>query len=610
MKKFIFLTFLLICSTFVSISDAEAIGFKNPFNKKNNQKQEEKKTEAPSVELSTDNSSEDDNVLMAKAVYLELEGDQVEYLQDKNIYITKGMSTAKIVDQKALLEADNIEYDGNTQKINATGNVKINRDGIISEGEKFNFDVTSNKYLLTDPKTMLTGAVLSARQAESGVSSGDIEYTKGSIDLDDPIKVVHGFGVDKIPPTFYSSQMKRKVLLPGSWEDIPKGRDYKISASKIVYDASKTLKNLTFYNPRLKVRHFSIPLGSKLTTTVSKDPLVVTRPIVVPILGTKGGLGGFAVGPNFSRNINDHSVASFGPFVQVGDSFGIGAQLGYYRKNTKAEIAYGSARDRFVGEFSHKIKDKTELRAAVNQFLDGGFLGSTLSKYNVGIIDKRGYNNSFLRKYTESGVLFRSEANWTEGDGDVTPDRLRTLQKKSAEDLDGLEKSAYKLEEQISLTTRPLFMIGTEYNNVALRLRTRNALRAYSTGDFQGIFTGGPLLDTVLGPLSFELGFNQSYTQGKSPLFYDQYIEGTQSIALDGDIKISEYLTLGGYTTYNLQDSELVQRQIRAKIGPKDFKLLVNLDSLRQQVQFGVNFLFGRPIDFERFLVVNSAKGK
>jgi hypothetical protein len=34
--------------------------------------------------------------------------------------------------------------------------------------------------------------------------------------------------------------------------------------------------------------------------------------------------------------------------------------------------------------------------------------------------------------------------------------------------------------------------------------------------------------------------------------------------------------------------------------------MLVNWDNLRQQAQFGVNFLFGEPVDFERFLIISS----
>ncbi len=113
-------------------------------------------------------------------------------------------------------------------------------------------------------------------------------------------------------------------------------------------------------------------------------------------------------------------------------------------------------------------------------------------------------------------------------------------------------------------------------------------------------------MDNNFGPVSFELGYDQGIVEGKSPLFFDQYIQGMQSVSLDGDVKLHEWVTLGGYGTYNVKAEELVERQFRAKVGPKDFKMLVNWDALRQQTQFGLNFLFGQPVDFERFLILNS----
>jgi hypothetical protein len=226
----------------------------------------------------------------------------------------------------------------------------------------------------------------------------------------------------------------------------------------------------------------------------------------------------------------------------------------------------------------------------------------------------------FLMAVSESGFKIRSEINWSQGNRDILPSRLENLQdeatgidendskKEIKAEEDDLEDNAFKFEEQIALTSKPIFKFGGEKLNTALRIRTRNALRAYSTGDFQGIFTGGPILDSTVGPLSFELGYIQGFVEGESPLFYDQYLEGMQSLSFDGDLKLTQYLSLGGYTTYNIKSAESIQRQIRAKFGPKDFKMLVNFDLLRQQTQFGLNLLFGQPVDFEKFLIVNSAR--
>ena len=138
MKKHCLAIFVLVFGLGLLLSlDANAGILKNPFHR--NVKVETKDAEPPVP----------DPTLKAKAVYLELEGDNVEYDHETNIYVTSGMSVANIVDQDAKLEADKIVYYGSDQHIEAIGNIKITRQNVITIGESFKFDVTSNKYLLT-----------------------------------------------------------------------------------------------------------------------------------------------------------------------------------------------------------------------------------------------------------------------------------------------------------------------------------------------------------------------------------------------------------------------------------------------------------------------------
>ena len=129
-KKYLILTFLIFVCGFLFSFQVNAKLLKNPFHK-HAKKQSQSASEIPPG-----------SALKARAAYLELEGDSVEYDQESNVYITSGMSTAHIVDQNANLEADKIVYYGSDQHIEAIGNIKITRDNIVSTGESFKFDVT------------------------------------------------------------------------------------------------------------------------------------------------------------------------------------------------------------------------------------------------------------------------------------------------------------------------------------------------------------------------------------------------------------------------------------------------------------------------------------
>ena len=589
-KKYLILTLLIFVCEFLFNFQVNAKLLKNPFHK-HTKKQVQPVNEIPP-----------DSALKARAAYLELEGDSVEYDQESNVYITSGMSTAHIVDQNANLEADKIIYYGSDQHIEAIGNIKITRDNIVTTGESFKFDVTSNKYLLTKPDTKVKGAIIKARIVGS-LPDNKLEYETGRLTLDEPNRIAQGFGARRHPHTFYSYRASKVAKAKPSWGDLPKVPKYRITAEKLVYDSTKTLDNLTIYGARIHFRTFSLPAVPKFTTTVSSDPNVRTAPLIIPTVGTQGALGGFALGPAFNFNLTDYHILSLSPFYQIGSGGtpGFGGMIGLHGPRTILEGSYGSLKERFIGQFRQRIGTMTEFRTGYNYYLDDGFLGSALAQINVELVDRRNLKAPF----TETGIHFRTSTGWAQSDPGLLPTKYKNFLKDAGDPKD-FKDSAFKLEEQISLVSKPIFMIGNEKYNTALRLRTRNALRGYSTGDFQGIFTGGPILGNNLGPLSFELGYDQGFVKGTSPLFYDQFIQGMQSVSLDGDVKLHEWVTLGGYGTYNLKAAEVIERQVRAKIGPKDFKMLVNWDILRQQTQFGLNFLFGQPIDFEKFVIINA----
>ncbi len=537
-KYYLILAFMF---SFLFALQVNASILKNPFHK------QLKKDDQPLIV--------DPDTLKAKAVYLELEGDTVEYDQESNVYITSGMSLAHLVDQNARLEADEIIYYGTDQLVEAKGNVKVIRDNIVTEGESFKFDVTSNKYLLTNPQTQVKGALIKARTVSS-LPDNKIEYEHGRLNLDAPIRIAQGYGARVHPHTFYSLQTSRVARKKPSWDDVSSKLKYRVTAQKIIYNNDKAVNNLTVYGARVHFENFSLPAIPRFTTTVNSDPNVRTAPLIAPTIGTQGALGGFSVGPAFNFNVTDYHILSFSPFAQIGSggSPGFGAKAGFYGPRTVAELSYGSLKDRFIGQFKQKIFGgfHTEFRSAYNYYLEEGFLGSTLAQINVGLVDRRRWHNSFIDKFADGGVSLRSATSWIKSDPAILPTKYKNFLKDAGDPKD-FKNNAFKAEEQISLVSKPLFKLGTEKYNTALRFRTRNAIRAYSTGDFQGVFTGGPLLDNKLGPLSFEIGYDQGYVKGVSPLFYDQYIQGMQSVALDGDVKLSEWVTLGGYGTYNLQ---------------------------------------------------------
>src|SRR4029077_18584448 len=108
-------------------------------------------------------------------------------------------------------------------------------------------------------------------------------------------------------------------------------------------------------------------------------------------------------------------------------------------------------------------------------------------------------------------------------------------------------------------------------------------------------------VDVNLNRARFQVGYTQSAVRGDdSPFVFDKFIQGSRSVSLAGDFKVSKYLTLGGNLGYNLQNSLYYNRSIGAAIGPDDFKVLITRDTIRGINRFGFDFLYGAPVAFDK----------
>jgi hypothetical protein len=101
-------------------------------------------------------------------------------------------------------------------------------------------------------------------------------------------------------------------------------------------------------------------------------------------------------------------------------------------------------------------------------------------------------------------------------------------------------------------------------------------------------------------------GYTLANVKGSSPFVFDEYIQGSQSTYVQGDYRVSKYLTLGGLYGYSLSSKLPYAEQIQAAVGPQDFKFIVGTDVIRGNYKFGFDMLYGAPIPFNNLVVKGS----
>jgi hypothetical protein len=372
----------------------------------------------------------------------------------------------------------------------------------------------------------------------------------------------------------------------------------------MVYERYKDTGNLTVMGGRLDFGNFTLPVG-KIICTVGKNDTKAVMPIT-PYIGNNLWSGGLNIGPQFNTGIGKESVLSWSPMLQLGGkpsnddsgrSIGLAGRVAFVNPKFQTHLAYGSVSNLLIADLKANIWRTTKLQAGINRFLPDGMLGMTRARIALEVND-----NHLITNVPYLGSLnFRTAGGWYEDNPQLVyvSDNYAALR---GNPNSTVMNKAFKLQEQITFTTHPLFNIGDDKWGVKSYIYGGVAARAYSTGDSNLITQLSPILDVHANRLRLQGGYASSSVNGNSPFVFDQYIQGQNSVYLSGDIKISKYLSVGGMTGYNMTQKLSYSKTLVAAIGPPDFKLVVGKDFILNNYRIGFNVLYGQPVHFDKLV--------
>jgi len=533
---------------------------------------------------------------------IQIVADDTEFDQDKNTFLGTGNAIAIIDGQNSKLEADTILYDQNDQTMDARGNVRILRNGQLTTGSAFKFKVTSDEYLITKPDTELQGSQIIARHAHG--SKEGLAFKEGTMSLPVPFFFTKNFNSG---PLSYREDTQQMRVHPDGY--LPDHPSFRFKAKKIVYERYKQDGNLTVFGGRIEMGDFSIPVGN-FVSTVGQTETKVVMP-VTPYIGNNLMVGGMNIGPQFNTGIGKDTVLSWSPMVQIGgrdlgtnsntNTLGLAARVGIDSKDYQAHLAYGSSTNFLVGDVKAKVWRSIRFQGGINRFLDDGMMGLTRARLLAEVKDTHQYFNIPYIALLQ----FRSSAGWAQDNPQLV--NVSSLYSQlHGSPTSTVMKTGYRLQEQITVQSHPIFSIGDDKWGAKSFLYGGLAARGYSTGDSDLISQAGPILDLHLDRLRLQTGYIAASVNGNSPFVFDQYIQGSQSAYVMGDVKVSKYLTLGTLIGYNLSQKLAYAKQLQAAIGPGDFKLVVAKDFVLNNYRIGFNLLHGAPVQFDKLVLKGS----
>jgi hypothetical protein len=537
---------------------------------------------------------------------VQIVADDTEYDQSTNCFIGTGNALALISGQNSKLEADSIVYNQSTQVMDARGNVRIYRNGDLSSGSSFKFNAASGDYLVTDVTTGINGTTVTARKGLG--MNGGLHFKDGNLEMNSP---VYMYRSTAFAPKSYGEMISDKNTHPDAY--LPSKPSFRFRANRMVYEKYKTEGNLTVFGGRIETGSFSVPVG-KMVMNIGNDGPVFP---LVPFLGNNLQTGGTSFGPRMTTVLANKGLLSWAPMVQIGGttldglgatktkSFGLGDQVMYIKDNLQIQQAFGSTTGIFVASLKYKIYKKTKLQIGMNRYLDDGMFGTRRAKYNLEVYD----NHSISKIPYMSQVNFRSSFGWYQDNPQLLASTSAANQALygAAAVNSTTQNKAFKLQEQISGTTHPIFRIGDTNYGMKGYIYSGAAARGYSTGQSSLIGQVGPAFDVYAGRVRLQTGYTTAAVRGSSPFVFDQYTQGTQSCYVTGDYKFSKYLTAGGTYGYNLSQAIPYQESINIAVGPPDFKIIGMYNQIAGSGRVGFDVLYGQPIKFNTLLMKTKA---
>lgn len=542
---------------------------------------------------------------LPKELLGEITADEIRFSQETNFYEAIGNAEIFLPDRDAKLYADRITYDTERKLIEAFGNIKVDQKDNEIYGEYASFDMNVNSLEMQEPRLFLTGIKLKARELKSqyfedkkkNKKYSELHFKDGVAALDDPIVVYsHATQVS----TLYSREIAdynrhRKI----DWNDLSDKSSLRYSAKEIRIDNTKKTNNLRINGARVWInKNLSVPSPFHVTTTIGEGAQTKFKG---PVIGNRERLGGFLLGPRLYKEI-DKGIFSFVPVLQIGDGpeFGAGAITTFNTPNdtTALKLGYGSLKNRFIGSFHQDVVKKYfQVNALYNQFKRDSIFGAS----QVGqLYEASSQFRIHLPFIDDRGMKIHAAAGWAKDNIELFNGQRREDLSEEREGSPAREEhSGFRTELEASLYTQPIWRYGNELYNISLRGRGQAALRIYDTGDFNTIARFGPALQARLDNLAFEIDYLFAAIGGESPFLFDQFVDGNQSVIFDGDYIVNKWFSVGTVVTYNINRDKFVRNEIRAELGPQDFKVRLGYDVVRNQFDLGFNVLYGEPIKYD-----------
>ena len=529
-----------------------------------------------------------------------LDCDNMDYDTETYCMVATGNVNVEFVKQETVIKADKITYDRMNNTIKAEGNVRILKNGQTINGDYIFVDMNEENALIENPVTQTANIEIKAKK---GYVYGDkIVQEHGSITVD-----------ESFPINFRSSMAGPNI----SQMIVPKDQTMSADMEKgIIRLQAKELKITQNGNlETIALRHGTLFKGKRKIIKVPAIKVYTNKNNDFAEsnsweLGSLRGLGMY-IGPGFVFTSPHGAVLKAIPILNYNHGIGVGGIGRYQSATNRTQIAYGTAKSKFLIRGKQKLDDNLYLQYGMNDYMNEWFLGRRRPKYGLDLVYQKGYSSDdFLLKGHTSQFAHRIDFGYYHDiDEDKNFDRLHGAQI-------GTLRLRYMMQADQNLFN---YTNEEEQKSVQFDISSQLAAALYGTGDTQVIGRIGPRLHTQYKRWMQDIGYYQSVYDDNSPLpVFDAYRYGKSNVYLREYLRLNRYITVSWFGSINLSGDSpngkpFQENSFYVSFGPEDFKFNLGYDFIRENTFFTVAVMMdakGTKIDYDKLEIKQGKKAK
>lgn len=529
-----------------------------------------------------------------------LDCDNMDYDTETYCMVATGNVNVEFVKQETVIKADKITYDRMNNTIKAEGNVRILKNGQTINGDYIFVDMNEENALIENPVTQTANIEIKAKK---GYVYGDkIVQEHGSITVD-----------ESFPINFRSSMAGPNI----SQMIVPKDQTMSADMEKgIIRLQAKELKITQNGNlETIALRHGTLFKGKRKIIKVPAIKVYTNKNNDFAEsnsweLGSLRGLGMY-IGPGFVFTSPHGAVLKAIPILNYNHGIGVGGIGRYQSATNRTQIAYGTAKSKFLIRGKQKLDDNLYLQYGMNDYMNEWFLGRRRPKYGLDLVYQKGYSSDdFLLKGHTSQFAHRIDFGYYHDiDEDKNFDRLHGAQI-------GTLRLRYMMQADQNLFN---YTNEEEQKSVQFDISSQLAATLYGTGDTQVIGRIGPRLHTQYKRWMQDIGYYQSVYDDNSPLpVFDAYRYGKSNVYLREYLRLNRYITVSWFGSINLSGDSpngkpFQENSFYVSFGPEDFKFNLGYDFIRENTFFTVAVMMdakGTKIDYDKLEIKQGKKAK